>query len=87
MKEIEGILTRVNAAVYSFEIEVKSQDLGNLKLMQTSLFRTGVDIQGEDAIKYYVQTGRHLRFKIDSKNRVVEVKELEPRNDSKKGKE
>lgn len=78
MKEIEGILIRVNAAVYSFEIEEKSRDLGNLKLMNTSLYRSGTDIQGEDAIKYYVQTGRHLRFKIDSKNRVVAVKELEP---------
>ncbi len=75
MKEIEGILIRVNAAVYSFEIETKSRDLEGLKLMSTSLYRSGVDIQGEDAIKYYVQTGRRLRFKIDSKNRVVEVKE------------
>jgi len=76
MKEIEGILTRVNAAVFSFEIEVKSRDLGNLKLLNTSLYRSGTDIQGEDAVKYYVQTGRHLRFKIDSKNRVVGVKEV-----------
>lgn len=67
MKELEGTLYKVDARVIELAI-----------LVGDTLYRgrVGVDIQQEDAAKYYALIGKTIQVKIDAKNVIKEIRTI-----------
>ncbi len=70
MVTVEGILYKVEASVINFCImDIKTKNL-------VVSYRSGSDIQQEDATRYYPLLGKRVQLKVDSKRTVREIKEV-----------